>query len=68
MRIKPTPPSFKRTPARIILPAVGASTWAIGSHKCNPYTGSFTIKEEDTTKRNKGSEIKEDGEHWIEKE
>ena len=45
VRIKPTPPSFSKTPAKIIEPKVGASTWAMGSHKCNPYIGSFTAKQ-----------------------
>jgi hypothetical protein len=35
-RRRPTPPNFSRTPAKIIDPNVGASTWAIGSQKCNP--------------------------------
>jgi len=35
-RRRPTPPSLRRTPARIIDPNVGASTWAIGSQKCKP--------------------------------
>lgn len=30
--------------ARIIEPAVGASTWALGSHRCREYRGSFTRK------------------------
>lgn len=30
--------------ARTIDPAMGASTWALGSHKCRPYRGIFTIK------------------------
>ena len=25
-------------------PAMGASTWALGSHRCRPYRGSFVIK------------------------
>lgn len=29
----PYPPNFRRIPARIILPATGASTWALGSHR-----------------------------------
>lgn len=33
MRRRPKLPSFRRTLARIIEPAVGASTWAFGSHK-----------------------------------
>ena len=25
-------------------PAIGASTWALGSHRCKPYNGAFTMK------------------------
>lgn len=25
-------------------PAIGASTWALGSHRCKPYKGAFTMK------------------------
>lgn len=32
-RIRPYLPSFKRILARIIDPATGASTWALGNHK-----------------------------------
>lgn len=39
IRIIPYPPSFSRIAARIIDPAIGASTWAFGSHKCTPYSG-----------------------------
>jgi hypothetical protein len=28
--------------AKIIDPAIGASTWALGSHKCKENIGSFT--------------------------
>jgi len=38
----PYPPSFNRIPANKILPNVGASTWALGNHKCKKYKGSFT--------------------------
>lgn len=31
-------------PARIILPATGASTWALGSHRCVRYIGILTKK------------------------
>lgn len=24
-------------------PAIGASTWALGSHRCSPYKGAFTM-------------------------
>jgi hypothetical protein len=43
-RIRPYPPSFSRTAARIMEPATGASTWALGSHKCTENKGSFTKK------------------------
>jgi len=29
-------------PAKILLPSVGDSTWAFGSHKCKPKTGILT--------------------------
>jgi hypothetical protein len=32
-RISPYPPSFSRIAAKIIDPATGASTWALGSHR-----------------------------------
>lgn len=41
-RIIPYLPSFRRTAARIIDPATGASTWAFGSHKWTVYIGIFT--------------------------
>lgn len=31
IRIIPYPPNFNRIPARIIDPAIGASTWALGN-------------------------------------
>ena len=40
----PYPPSFSRRAARSIEPAIGASTWALGSHKCSPYRGALTMK------------------------
>lgn len=33
IRIIPYPPSFRRMAARTIEPAIGASTWAFGSHR-----------------------------------
>ena len=42
MRISPYPPSFSRIAAKIIDPAMGASTWAFGSHKCVMKRGSLT--------------------------
>lgn len=41
---KPNPPNFKSTPARIMEPTTGASTWALGSHKCTPQIGILTKK------------------------
>jgi hypothetical protein len=43
-RISPTPPSFSKTPAKIIEPKVGASTCATGNQWCKPNTGNFTKK------------------------
>ena len=43
-RMSPYPPSFRRTPARITEPPVGASTWASGSQVCNGHVGSFVPK------------------------
>lgn len=40
----PYPPSLSRIAARIIDPAMGASTWALGSHRWTPYRGILTIK------------------------
>lgn len=43
IRIIPYPPSFSKTAARTIEPAIGASTWAFGSQRCSPYRGIFTM-------------------------
>lgn len=43
IRIKPYPPNFRRIAARIIEPAIGASTCALGSHKWTENSGNFTI-------------------------
>ena len=42
IRANPYPPSFRRIAANTIDPAIGASTWALGSHKCVENIGSFT--------------------------
>lgn len=42
IRSKPYPPSFSKIAAKIIEPAIGASTCAFGSHKCTKNMGSFT--------------------------
>ena len=39
----PYPPSFSSSAARSMDPAIGASTWALGSHRCRPYRGAFTM-------------------------
>lgn len=44
IRIIPYPPSFSRIAASTIDPAIGASTWAFGNHKCSPYRGNLTMK------------------------
>ena len=44
-RRNPYPPNFRSTPARITEPAVGASTWASGSHVCTGHMGSLTANE-----------------------
>lgn len=33
VRARPYPPSFRRIAANIMDPAIGASTWAFGSHR-----------------------------------
>lgn len=37
-------PSFNVIPAKIIDPTVGASTWALGNHKCTRNIGILTKK------------------------
>lgn len=44
MRRRPYLPNFRRTPARIIDPATGASTWALGNQRWKIYRGILTIK------------------------
>lgn len=44
MRIRPYPPSLRRRAASNMDPAIGASTWALGSQRCRPYRGAFTMK------------------------
>lgn len=40
----PYPPSFSRRAASSMEPAIGASTWALGSQRCRPYRGALTMK------------------------
>lgn len=42
-RIKPYPPNFSKMAAKTMDPATGASTWALGSHRCVVNSGNFTI-------------------------
>lgn len=42
MRASPQPPSFSKIAANTIDPAIGASTWAFGSHICTENIGSLT--------------------------
>jgi len=44
IRIIPYPPSFNNTPAKTIDPMTGASTCALGNHKCTEYIGNLTKK------------------------
>jgi len=43
-RDSPYLPNFNRSPARIIEPAVFASTCALGNQKCRPIMGILTVK------------------------
>lgn len=43
IRIIPNPPNFNKMAAKIIEPITGASTWALGNHKCPKKIGNFTI-------------------------
>lgn len=42
-RYRPNDPNLRRMPASAILPATGASTWALGSHRCTLYIGLLTM-------------------------
>ena len=44
IRSMPYPPSFSRTAARTMEPAMGASTWDLGSQMWRPYSGILTMK------------------------
>ena len=39
----PYPPSLRSRAASSMEPAIGASTWALGSQRCMPYSGAFTM-------------------------
>lgn len=43
IRIIPYPPSLSKMAARTMDPAIGASTWAFGSHRWTPYSGILII-------------------------
>lgn len=59
IRMIPYPPSFSSRAARSIDPAIGASTWALGSHRWRPYRGALTMN---ATRRAR-LDIKFD--HWV---
>jgi hypothetical protein len=42
IRANPYPPNFSKIAAKIIDPAIGASTWAFGNHKWTENIGNFT--------------------------
>jgi len=42
IRSKPYPPNFSKIAANTIEPAIGASTWAFGSHRWVKNIGNFT--------------------------
>jgi len=42
IRAKPYPPNFSKIAASTMDPAIGASTWALGSHRCVENIGNFT--------------------------
>jgi len=42
IRARPYPPNFSRIAANTIDPAIGASTWALGSQRCVENIGSLT--------------------------
>ena len=48
----PYAPTFKRTPANKMLPAVGASTWASGNHVWRGKRGTFIRKPNVNNKNN----------------
>lgn len=43
IRIIPYPPNLSKMAASTMDPAIGASTWALGNHRCNPYIGILTM-------------------------
>lgn len=43
IRMIPYPPSFSSRAASSIEPAIGASTWALGSQRWRPYRGALTM-------------------------
>lgn len=43
-RIIPYPPNFNKIAAKTIDPITGASTWALGNHKCPKKIGNLIKK------------------------
>src|SRR5262245_18231904 len=56
-------PIFKWIAAKITEPAVGASTWASGSHVCTGHIGIFTAN--DTKKANHSHGCMPAGKAWV---
>lgn len=62
-RIIPNVPNLRRIPARIIDPATGASTWALGSHRCRKNIGAFA---KNAIKSDIDHQKLMDGDRWVE--
>jgi hypothetical protein len=54
---KPKPPNFNKIPAKITLPAVGASQWASGNQMWNGHNGIFTANEKKKASQHSRSEV-----------
>src|SRR6201996_9327845 len=61
-RRKPYPPIFRRIPARMTEPAVGASTWASGSQVWTGHIGILTAK---LAKKASHSQVCMAGGKWV---
>ena len=56
-RRKPYVPIFSMTPARMIEPPVGASTWASGSQVCSGKSGTLMAKARAKAKKRSASVV-----------
>jgi hypothetical protein len=61
IRASPYPPNFRRIAANTIEPAIGASTWALGSHKWTENIGSFTRNPRMASVQNRGLALINEG-------